>query len=228
MRRALACWLALGAVVLAGCGGGGAKSNGIPDMTVSQIMSTMQKAIANAKSVHISGSGTSNGASLSLDLQLSRDTGGAGHVEIGGLGFDIVRIGQDLYFKADAKALTHYAGSAAAQLLAGRWFKVTTSSSGFGSFTPLTDLKALMKQIVTPSGTVEKGDQTKVDGQPALALTDTKTGGTLYVATTGPAYPLQLKPGGSKSGSITFSDWDQPVSLSAPKSSVDYSKLTGG
>ncbi len=228
MRRVLACWLALLAVVLAGCGGGGAKSNGIVDMTPKQILTEMQKAIADAKSVHISGSGTTGGTELSLDLQLARDKGGAGHVEIGGYGFDIVRIDQKLYFKANAKALEHYAGSAVAQLLAGRWFEVSTSSSGFGSFAPLTDLKQLMQQILNASGPVEKGDETKIDGQPALALTDTGKGGTLYVATTGPAYPLELRPGGSKTGSITFADWDQPVTLTAPKDSIDYSKLTGG
>jgi hypothetical protein len=229
MRRVLACWLALVALVLAGCGGSsGPKSNGIDDMTPTQIVTEMKKAIASAESVHISGTGTSGGTQLSLDLRLARDKGGAGHVELGGFGFDIVRIDQKLYFKADAKALTHYAGSAVAQLLAGRWFEVRASSSGFGSFTPLTDLQKLMNQILTASGRVVKGDETTIGDQPALALTDSKNGGTLYVATTGPAYPLELKPGGSNSGSITFTDWDQPVTLTAPKGALDYAKLTGG
>ena len=101
-------------------------------------------------------------------------------------------------------------------------------SSGFGSFTPFTDLQKLMNQILTASGRVEKGDETKVDDQPAIALTDAKNGGTLYVATTGPAYPLELKPGKDNSGSISFTEWDQPVTLTAPKDSIDYAKLTGG
>jgi hypothetical protein len=227
MRRVLACGLVLGSVVLAGCGGG-AKSNGVADMTPKQIISTMKAAIASAKSVHISGSGTSGGTAISLDLKLAADKGGAGHVEVGGYGFDIVRIGENLYFKADAKALAHYAGSAAAQLLAGKWFKVSSSSGGFGSFTPLTDLRKIMNQILSASGPVEKGDETKANGQPAIALTDTKQGGTLYVATTGPAYPLELKQGSDKTGSITFTDWDQTVTLTTPKGAVDYSKLTGG
>ena len=74
-------------------------------MTPTQIVTEMKKAIASAESVHISGTGTSGGTQLSLDLRLARDKGGAGHVELGGFGFDIVRIDQKLYFKADAKAL---------------------------------------------------------------------------------------------------------------------------
>ena len=218
----------MGVVALAGCGGGGPKSNGIAEMTPTQIVAQMRKDVANAKSVHITGSGTSGNTRLSLDLQLERGTGGSGHIEIGGYRFDLVRIDGRLYFKADEAALNHFAGSVVAKLLAGRWFVVPAGSGGFGSFTPFTDLQKLMKQILTASGRVEKGDETKVDGQPAQALTDTKNGGTLYVATTGPAYPLQLKPGKGKTGSISFTDWDQPVTLTAPKDALDYKKLTGG
>ena len=218
----------MGVVALAGCGGGGPKSNGIAEMTPTQIVAQMRKDVANAKSVHITGTGTSSDTQLSLDLQLVRGTGGSGHIEIGGYAFDIVRIDNKLYFKADKAALNHFAGSVVANLLAGRWFVVPAGSGGFGSFTPFTDLQKLMKQILTASGPVEKGDETKVDGQPVIALTDTKNGGTLYVATTGPAYPLQLKPGKKNTGSISFTDWDQPVTLTAPKNALDYKKLTGG
>jgi hypothetical protein len=228
MPRAWACWLAVLSVAVAGCGSSGSKSNGIPDMTATQILTQMKKDVANAKSVHITGTGTTSGTPLSLDLQLERGTGGSGHIEIGGYRFDLVRIDGRLYFKADEAALNHFAGSVVAKLLAGRWFVVPAGSGGFGSFTPFTDLQKLMKQILTASGRVEKGDETKVDGQPAQALTDTKNGGTLYVATTGPAYPLQLKPGKGKSGTISFTDWDQPVTLTAPKDALDYKKLTGG
>jgi hypothetical protein len=216
-------------VVLAGCGGGsGSKSNGISDMTATQIVAQMQKDVSHAKSVHITGSGESGGTQLSLDLQLERGTGGSGHIEIGGYGFDIVRIDDKLYFKADAAALNHFAGAVVGKLLAGKWFVVPASSSGFGSFTPFTDLQKLMNQILTASGRVEKGDETKVADQPAIVLEDTKNGGTLYVATTGPAYPLQLKPGKNRTGTISFTDWDQPVTLTAPKDALNYAKLTGG
>ena len=227
MRRAF--WLVLLVVAVAGCGGGGgAKSNGVADLTANEILTQIQKAVADAKSVHVVGSGKTGGTPIALDLQLASGKGGAGHIEVGGYGFDLVRIGDKLYFKADAKALRHYAGGVVAQLLAGKWFEVPATSGGFGSFAPFTNLQELTKQILTASGRVEKGDETTVDGQKAIALTDTKRGGTLYVATTGPAYPLELKAGKNNTGSIAFTEWDQPVTLTAPKGAIDYEKLTGG
>src|SRR5262249_23214017 len=143
MRRAWACWLALGVVVLAGCGGS-SKSNGVADLAATQIISEMQKAISNAKSVHISGSASTSGTTITLCLQPATGKGGAGHVQVGRYGFDIVRIGDKLYFRADEKALDHYAGSVVAKLLAGKWFVVPAGSGGFGAFTPFTNLQDLM------------------------------------------------------------------------------------
>jgi hypothetical protein len=227
MRCAWGCVLASVTVVLVGCGGG-SKSNGVASMTPTQILAEVHKAIAGASSVHVAGSGTSGGTPIALDLKLVEGKGGAGHIEIGGLGFDVIRIGEKMYFKGEKGFLAHYAGTQAAQLLAGHWFYVSSDTSGFSSFTPLTNLQELMNQILASHGTIEKGEETKVDGQPAIALTDTTQGGTLYVATTGPAYPLELAPGKGKGGSIAFTDWEQPMTLTAPPKSIDYAKLTGG
>jgi hypothetical protein len=228
MRCTWACSLTAVAVLLAGCGSGGSKSNGVASMTPTQILAEVQKATASASSVHVAGSGTSGGTPIALDLKLVTEKGGAGHIEIDGLGFDIIRVGPKMYFKGEKGFLAHYAGAQAAQLLAGRWFYVPSNSSGFSKFTPLTNLNQLMNQILTSHGTIEKGDETKVDGQPAIPLTDTTQGGTLYVATTGPAYPLELAPGNGKGGSITFTEWDEPMTLTRPARSIDYARLTGG
>jgi hypothetical protein len=228
MRLASACWLAVVAVLLVGCGGKKSpSSNGVESMTPGQILAQVQKAVADAESVHIVGAGTSGGSSITLDLMLAAGKGGTGHISIGGLGFEIVRVDQKLYFKGDSNFLNHYAGPVAAQLLAGKWFYVPVSSNGFGSFSPLTDMVAITKQILASHGELAKGSETTIDGQPAITLTDKSRGGTLYVATTGPAYPLALKPGKGK-GEIKFTDWDQPVTLTAPSKPIDYSKLSGG
>ncbi len=232
----LACAFAALAVLLVGCGGKkgstatgttAAPANGLESKTPGEIVAAMQKAVATATSVHIVGAGTSGGSSIALDLKLVRGKGGAGHIAIGGLGFDVIRIGPRLYFKGSKKFLVHYAGASAAQLLTGRWFVVSTNSAGFGSFAPLTDLKALVNQILTSHGTLKKGASTTVGGEPAIGVVDATNGGTLFVATTGPAYPLQLKPGNGNKGLIRFTDWDQPIALKAPAKPIDYAKLTG-
>jgi hypothetical protein len=223
-----ACWLTICAVALAGCGGGSSNSNGVADLTPTQIITEMQKAVSNAKSVHITGTGSSGGTEISLDLQLAAGKGGTGYIEIDGYRLDLVRVGNKLYIKADKPALNHFAGSLVAGLLGDKWFVIPSTASGFGSFSQFTDLNKLMKQVLTASGRVEKGSESKIDDQPVIALTDTKKGGTLYVATTGPAYPIELAPGGNKKGKISFTDWDQPVKLTAPSGALDYQKLTGG
>ena len=139
--------------------------------------------------------------------------------------FDIIKIGPKLYFKGEKAFLQQYAG-AAAPLFAGRWFAVSTSVPQFASFGSLTDIKTLVDNIVSSAGTLTKGGATTIDGQPAIAIVDSAKGGTLYVATTGPVYPLELNPGKGKGG-VRFTDWDQPVTLTAPSNPLDYAKLTG-
>jgi hypothetical protein len=234
MRPVLACALAALAVLLAGCGGKSsttttgsttttAADNGIASQTPDEIIKSMQAAVKQAKSVHIIGAGATGGTSIALNLKLVTGKGGAGHVALGGLGFDIVRVGNKVYIKASKKFLVHYAGSAG-ELLAGRWFTVSKSVQGLGSLEPFTDLPKLMNQILSAaSGTLTKGSPTTVDGQPAIPITDSANGGTLYVATTGPAYPLKLVPSkGKGTGAIRFTDWDQPVSLAAPKGAISF------
>ena len=59
----------------------------------------------------------------------------------------------------------------------------------------------------------------------AIALLDATQGGVLYVATSGPPFPLQIVQRGSNAGSISFSEWNKPVSLSVPEKAVDLSQL---
>ena len=226
MRPGLACWLAIVAVLLAGCGGGkkSLPDNGVSSMTAQQILVQMEKAVGNATSVHVTGGGGTESSAISLDLQLVAGKGGAGHVESGGFSFDLVKTGGKLYVKADKAFLTKYAGKAA-PLLEGKWFVVTAKTADFTTFTSFTDLVQLTNGIVSSAGTVTKGSTSKIDGQPAIGITSSK-GGTLYVATTGPAYPLELQPA-TGSGGIKFTDWDEPVTLTAPPNPVDYAKVTG-
>jgi hypothetical protein len=228
VRFVLACWLAALGLLLVACGGSSkAKDNGISSMSVKQILTTVQAAVKNAKTVHIAGGGSSGGSSLVLNLTLEKGTGGSGTISVNGLSFQIVKDGNKLYFKGGPAFLKHYAG-AAATLIQGRWFVVPSTVNGFSDFVPLTNISELIDHILgTAPATLAKGKETTINGQPALAVTDTTNGGTLYVATTGPAYPLQLKPKTGTTGLINFTAWDQPVTITPPSNAVDFEKLVG-
>ena len=51
--------------------------------------------------------------------------------------------------------------------------------------------------------------------------------GTLYVATTGPAYPVAIVKAGANGGKIVFDKWNQPVALKAPSGAVNLTDLQG-
>ena len=66
---------------------------------------------------------------------------------------------------------------------------------------------------------------TTIEGQRAIALKDTSKGGTLYVATSGKPYPLEIAKAGKESGKVILDRWDQPVTLKAPAGAIDISEL---
>ncbi len=73
-----------------------------------------------------------------------------------------------------------------------------------------------------------KTGTTTVAGQAAVGVRDTAQSGTLYVATTGPAYPIQIAKLGAGGGAITFSEWNRPVTLTAPTNAVGIEQLEKG
>jgi len=60
-----------------------------------------------------------------------------------------------------------------------------------------------------------------------VAIVDTTKGGTLYVAASGTPYPVALVKSGNSAGSIEFSNWNQSVTLTAPKGALDLSQFGG-
>ena len=216
----------LAAALLAGCGSSGSKSNGESSKTADQIVADAKAAVADATSVHIAGAGSANGTTLALDLHLVADKGGEGRVTANGITFDMVRIEDTAYFKADASFWKNFGPSAAALLLQGRWLKAPANTGQLATFTPLTDIDKLFNALLGSHGTLAKGDETTINGQPAIAVNDTTQGGTLYVATTGKPYPLAVQKSGK--GRIDFTEWDEPHTITAPSGAVDLTKLTGG
>jgi hypothetical protein len=64
-----------------------------------------------------------------------------------------------------------------------------------------------------------------VDGQKVVAVTDKTKGGTLYVATTGKPYPVQISKPGAGGGRVVFDHWNASVALTAPANAIDLTQL---
>jgi hypothetical protein len=218
--------LFLVACVLAGCGGSSSSSgNGVADKTPTEILAATKAATATATSVHVSGSIVSDKSPITLDMSLLAGKGGRGQLSENGLAFELIQIGGTVYIKGSSAFYKHIGGSAAAQLLEGKWLKAPSSDSNFASLSQLTDLRQLVDQTLANHGSLKKTGTTTVNGQKVVGVTDTSKGGTLYIATTGKPYPIEISKDGSGGGKITFNRWNGDVTVAAPKNAIDVAQL---
>jgi hypothetical protein len=224
----LAVTLLVATGVLAGCGGSSSSTNGVESKAPEAIVAAATGAIAGAKSVHVSGSIVSGGTPITLDLQLVSGEGGRGQLSENGLSFQLIEVGQTVYIKGSPAFWRHFGGAAAAALFQGKWLKAPTTNSDFATLASLTDLHKLFNAALSNHGTLAKGATTTVNGQKVVAVNDTTNGGTLYVATTGQPYPIEIKKGGSVGGQVSFDRWNEPVSLTPPANAIDITQLQSG
>ncbi len=199
------CALALVLAALSGCGKSGSSGNGIASKSAEEIVQESKAAADAASAVHVAGSLKSGGAPVTLDLSLVADKGARGEISQNGASFKLILVGNTAYISGSPAFYRSLGGSAAAQLFKGKWLKASATSGEFASFKQLADMRQLIDSTLAAHGTLVKGKTTTVNGQPAIAITDGAKDGTLYVATTGKPYPLQIAKGGSESGTITFS-----------------------
>jgi hypothetical protein len=209
----------------------GPADNGISALAPADIVTKMHTALAAAKSFHMVGTGTDNGQKVGFDLKFSgKDF--VGTVDLGGaIKLDLISIGTDIYLKApnDFWSSQLPAGQATTllALIQGKYVKIASTNA---SVAALVD-PFRPENMTKPEGDVTKGDTKTIDGQPAIALVDSKDGGKLYVATTGDPLPLSIE-GGSlgTDGSIQFKEYNVPVTVTAPAAAdvFDLKALMGG
>ena len=223
--------LVLTAALLAGCGGSGksAKPNHEESKPALRVLADAKSAATSASSAHVAGSIVSGGTPITVDLTSARDKGAKGSMSTNGLQFDLVRIGDTAYIHGSDEFWRHFAGAAIAQLLHGRWIKASIVQGRFRSLAPLTSIGELFAKVASSHGKLVNDGKTSYKGRQVVAIRDTSDNSKLYVAATGKPYPVALV-GGQKdrSGTITFGDWNKPVSLTAPKDAIDISQLGGG
>jgi len=203
-----------------------ASPNGEAAKSVPQILADVEAAADRAHSVHVTGSNSGGADPFSLDLRLVAGRGGAGTIDEGGLDFRIVRIGGKAYFEGAAAFWRHFTGAGGAELFEGKWIEAPATSAQFASLTPLTSISKFFHQVLGSHGTLIEGKQTTIRGRRALALLDETDGGTLYVAATGPPYPLEITSPGGK-GTVSFEDWNEPFQLAPPPHPIALATIKG-
>jgi hypothetical protein len=201
-------------LALAACGGGATQSaatpNGVQALTAQQILARSTAAAKGASSVHVTGSE----GGTRLDLRVGHDVA-TGTVSQGGLTAQVLRVGGTTYLKGDAAFWDATAGAGTGESLAGRWVVADTSSQDTSGMASFTDIGRLVDLVLAPTGTLSKTSVTTVDGQQVVGVVDSSDSSTLYVALTGPPYPVTIQTPGA-TDPPTFSDWNQPIPLETP------------
>ena len=243
LRLALA---AAGAFLVAGCSntstGTGtmitstpstsASSNGLESLSGPEIVGKAKQALIAAESVRVKGSVVEQKETLSLDIRASKAGDSVGTLKTPQGSLQVVVDDGTPYVKPDDVFWKNYGGSnpAVLQLLSGKWIKPKAGDASWKSFLDLFNYSELATQVLTPEGTVTKDGTKTIEGTPAIGVIDNSAEpGTLWVATTGPAYPLLIEAKDPKGGSLAFSEFGQPVTATPPPANqiVDLGKIGG-
>ncbi|WP_436843482.1 hypothetical protein [Streptomyces sioyaensis] len=222
------------AAALTGCGGGedpDAGTNGLGKLPPTKIESKAQAAARRAGTVHLSGNVVSQGRTYKLDMSLAKD-GAKGELTTKAAAFQLLRVGDALYLKADASFWAGEKGGAsggAASKLDGKYVKVPAADPVYKRFSGFTDKDTLLAGLLGLHGKLTAGDRSDVDGVRTIRLTAAAgAGGTLDVSLDGTPYPLRLQRAGG-AGVLRLDDWGKRVDLKAPASGqvVDYGSKIG-
>jgi hypothetical protein len=162
-------------------------------------------------------------------MRLKSD-GGTGSVTSQGVTFGLLRVGSQLYVKADAEFWNHADGKAtsggAADKLDGKYVKVPQGDPAYKKFSGFTDKDVLLDGLLNLHGSLATDGHHEQAGTRTIRITGDKgSGGTLDVSLEGRPYPLRLQRAGG-AGTLTFSAWDKDFALAQPgkDETVDYGK----
>lgn len=224
--------IVLAGALLTGCGGGkdpDAGTNKVGKLPPERIEARTRAAAESAKAVRMSGTVVSKGTTFRIDMRL-KETGGVGEVTQGDSTFEVLRVGKDLYLKADEEFYRTRHGDAdpsggeAADKLEGKYVKVPTDDPSYKTLSAFTDLRVLLDGFFVLDGELEKGERDEVNGVRTITITaDEGKGGSVAVSLENTPYPLRYKRAGG-GGTLELTDYNKDFTLKAPdeKHIVDY------
>ncbi len=232
-RRLAVVGVAVALLSLCGCG---SQDNGVASKTPAEMLAATVSAAQSASSVYVQLSSDSGPLASALNMRYTRE-GAQGRFSLLGLRFELVRVGDTLYVSGNkafyrqlGQVLGGSTGVTVAKLPAGTWLKGSATSGPFAQLGAITDMDSELTVILGRRTPVAKGDQATVAGQPAIELKQAAKlyTGTLFIATTGKPYPLLQRKTGREHGQTTFTDWNQPLTLTPPANAADISQLERG
>jgi hypothetical protein len=208
---------------------GGPPGNGVASKSPEAILAAAQTAIDGLKSVRLAIFGSAPDGYY--DFVAGKGT--KGRIVLPGGSVEFVVIGNVTYMKgalvsSEVESMSHgggYRGLSAAALRR-KWLQ--DLPSGFASGLPRS-ARAFFSPFIADHGTLTKGAVTTVDGFKVVAITDKppppRPQWTVYVATTGKPYPIEITVRQPDPTRGIFEDFNAPIPLSAPTHPVNLAPL---
>jgi hypothetical protein len=222
--RALTLLLSILAAALAGCGS--SSVGPLTSRSASEILAAAKAAAESASSVHVVTQIGQGRGSASSTVDLAGSHGGRGQFSLGRLGFELILIESTLYVLGNP-AYNAQLGSRAAHLARGTWLKASATGGPLSGLATTVSQGKLLEALLAGGGATSKGSTTTVNGQRAVEVTQGLY--SVFVATSGKPYPIEVTKSGALLNHTTFSHWNEPVSLSPPPKTIDVGQvLTGG
>ena len=225
IRRAGA-FIAAAAVVLfvalaaSGCGGAttaaGGTISGLENKTPTQVLHDAAAALEAAKSVQIVLTPPhGKGSPSQVDLRIQGDSRTLTFVENGIGKAEFTIMGQYAYVKINPAVFKILPLPPSLKRIVGRWLRIPAKRLKLGEEFSLASLQA----VLTHHGPLEPAvRRTTLYGRKVVVVTDQRNGAKLYVANTGPAYPLLIaKPDGQR---IELSDSGANFHITAPSNAI--------
>jgi hypothetical protein len=196
----------------------------------SALRAAFAAAAKGATAVHMKGTVTTNGQTVTVDVQLNKNDTSEGTLMLGTALLPVKSTGGVYYLEFTPSFIQYMSkqeGSnpAAAAMLSGKW---VSSNSAMGkslasSFSQFMSYSSMIQQVTDNSDgdTVTAAGTGTLNGQ-SVAVYNSAKGSKLYFAASGPAYFLEQIIGGSDgSGTIVYT-WNQPTTVTPPPASQIY------
>ncbi|WCN05614.1 hypothetical protein M6G08_28010 [Streptomyces sp. M92] len=226
--------------LLAGCGDSGGGSEPFEGQSADDIATKAVEATQQAKSLHMKGDvRPEDGGTVTIDVSVDQEKNCEGTIGTGEAQADVRHTDATLYLRGDQQywqnALQQQPGASQQmpQKLDGKWVRMPASDAATAGVCDKQGFIAAMDEDKSERQGMKRDGTTEVGGEEALKLTKKTSGGetlALYVATEGEPYILKsITEGGKNPGSVTFSEYNEPVQAEQPPAdqTVDLKELAG-
>jgi hypothetical protein len=192
--------------------------NGVSALPATVILEKAKQALKDAESFHYAGKIAADGQELTSDITfdfaIAKGKGAKGILGFGGP-LQVIAIPSTMYFQGDEAYYKNVVGIANPAPLKGKWVQADPKVPDL-MIPDFVTTDAVVENILTPEPgqALTKVGPKLVGGTQAVGLSSKD--GTLWIATTGAPYPLQVVATGGSKGSVTFDHFNSTVDITPP------------